>query len=513
MKRILSLLKFVLPLLLSLLLVPAPASAGIKNLVKKVSNATGDMVDDVVDTAKDTYHGAKRTGRSIYRAGQHLGEYFIEAEVRGLTKIVKFGKNVVKTEAQLLEQIALTPAYVITDFVSAAGRSQMPVKRSDLTVSHLTLDEDGYVIVYVQNIGEGIITINPRSPVQTMDLYLKLNGKNWGGSTHKLFDPEKVLLFPGGRIRIQTGLQLAAPQTVTAIIDMNNAVIESNESNNTMTAQLDPRKPDLAVTAIALDGECKVNVTVRNLGPGPVSSMVWLHQRFKDTGLYLKVNGRNWGGATFRGLDPDRQLAQANGTVTYRSNLRISAQTSVTATIDDKSLIREGNEANNHMTQTLNCSQTSALKPVATGLAPIQARPARTIDQAAPTPSGERPQLTRITPRTGVQQAGLPDLQITRVRMTENPTVGKRTVFMASVHNAGTATAPPSQAMIRVGGETHGKVYDVPALEPGKSYRIRRTEQLSRPQQYRTTIVADIAHQVAESNESNNETVLNFNVQ
>ena len=135
------------------------------------------MVDDFVDGVKDTYDDAKRGAKRIYKTGKNLGEYLVEAEKRGLTRIVKIGKKVIKTEAQLLEHLATTPLYAITDFVN----SRTPVKRSDLTISHLTLSDDSHVVAYVQNIGEGIITINPRNKVKTMDLFLKINGKNWGG--------------------------------------------------------------------------------------------------------------------------------------------------------------------------------------------------------------------------------------------------------------------------------------------------------------------------------------------
>ena len=505
MKRMNKLLKLLLPALMVAVLLPAPASAGIKSLVKKVANATGDMVDDVVDGAKGAYRGAKGIGKGIYRSG----EYLIEAEKRGLTRIVKVGGKVLKTEAQLLNHIATAPVYAVTDFARGKGNSRTSVKRPDLTISHLTLDQDGHVVVYVQNIGEGIITINPRSRVKTMDLYMKIDGKNWGGSTHKRFDPEKVLLYPGGRIRVVTGLKLTTPKRITAIIDMNHAVIESNERNNTKTRMLDPRKPDLAVTKISLDKNCKVNVTVKNVGQGPVSNMVWLHKRFKDTGLYLKVNGRNWGGATFRGLDKRRVLSRPGGTVVYRSNLTVKSQATVSAMIDDKSLIRESNEANNRMTQTLTCKQASTLKPVGT-VAPATVAPATVAPARAQSSNGvvaaERKPLGRVQPLK------LSDLKVVRVNMTHNPTTARNTVFVASIYNAGEGSAPASKAMIRVGGETHGKIYNIPALAPGKSYTIRRMEKLNRAQNYRTVIVADVEQQVRETNEHNNDAVLNFRV-
>ncbi len=502
MNRTNKLLKLFLSALMVVLLLQIPATAGIKSFVRNVANATGDMVDDVVDGAKDTYNDAKRGAKSIYKTGKNLGEYFIEAEKRGLTRIVKIGKKVIKTEAQLLEHLATSPLYTITDFV----RTRMPVKRPDLTISHLTLSDDGQVVVYAQNIGEGIITIDPRSQVKTMDLFLKIDGKNWGGSTHKRFDPERVLLYPGGRLRVETGLKLTSPKTITAIIDMNRAVIESNERNNASTKKLDPRKPDLVIAKVSLDQNCKVNVVVKNVGQGPVNEMVWLHKKYKDTGLYLKVNGKNWGGITFRGLDKHKKLRHPNGMVTYQSNLKVKSQATVTAEIDNKSLIKEANETNNQMTQTLKCAPSANLKPA--GGIPQ----ATMVTPGDSTQNSQRRVVAPHKPLAEIKPIKPADLQVARIGVTQSLTTGKDTVFVAYIYNAGVARAPASKAMIRVGGETSGKIFNIPALYGGKSYTIRRTAKLNVGPSYRTTIIADIDKQVKEGDEHNNEAILNFSV-
>ena len=502
MKRINKLLKLFLVALLVALLLQTPATAGIRSFVKSVANATGDMVDDVVDGAKGTYNDAKRGAKRIYKTGKNLGEYFVEAEKRGLTRIVNVGTKVIKTEAQLLEHLATSPLYAVTDFV----RSRMPVKRPDLTISHLTLSDDGYVMVYVQNIGEGIITIDPRNRVDTMDLYLKVDDKNWGGSTHKHFDPEHVLLYPGGRLSVETDLKLTSPKTITAIIDMNHAVIESNENNNASTKKLDPRKPDLVIEKLSLDQNCMVNVVVKNVGQGPVNEMVWLHKKYKDTGLYLKVDGKNWGGVTFRGLDKHKKLSHPNGVVIYQSNLKVQAQATITATIDNKSQIDEADETNNQVTQTLKCAPFTNLRP-AGGIAQ-----ATIATPGNSTQDSQRRVIIPHNPQAEIKPIKPADLQVVRIGVTQDLTAGNDTVFVAHIYNAGVARAPASKAMIRVGGETHGKIFNIPALDGGNSYTIRRTEKLNIGPSYRTMVIVDIDKQVREGDEHNNEAILNFSV-
>lgn len=502
MKRTSKLFNLFLTVLIVTLVLHIPATAGVGSFVRSVANATGDMVDDVIDGAKDTYNDAKRGAKRIYKTGKNLGEYFIEAEKRGLTRIVKIGKKVIKTEAQLLEHLATSPLYAVTDF----ARSSVPVKRPDLTISHLILSDDDHVVVYVQNIGEGIITINPRNQVKTLDLYLKIDGKNWGGSTHKIFDPERVLLYPGGRLRVETGLKLKSPKTITAVIDMNHAVIESNERNNTKTKKLDPRKPDLMIAKISLDQNCKVNVVVKNVGQGPVNEMVWLHKKYKDTGLYLKVNGKNWGGITFRGLDKHKKLNHSNGVVIYQSNLKVQSQATITAMIDNKSLIKETNKTNNQVTQTLKCPSSDNLKP--TG----KMAPATMVTPGNSKQNNSKRVVTQHKPHAKIKPAKLADLQVLRIGMTQNLTAERETVFVVHICNAGAARATTSKAMIRVGGETHGKIFNIPALDGGKSYTIRRTEKLNIGPSYRATVIADIDKQVKEGDEHNNEAIMNFSV-
>ena len=248
--------------------------------------------------------------------------------------------------------------------------------------------------------------------------------KTGGGSTHKIFDPERVLLYPGGRLRVETGLKLTSPKTITAIIDMNHAVIESNERNNVNTRKLDPRKPDLVIAKISLDQDCKVNVAVKNIGQGPVNEMVWLHKKYKDTGLYIKVNGKNWGGIIFRGLDMHKKLSHPNGVVIYQSNLKVQSQATITATIDDKSLIKEASKTNNQVTQMLKCKPSTSLKP-AVGM--TQAT------MAIPGDSAQNSQKQVVTPlslnlQAGIKPNKLADLQVVRIGVTQNLIKGKYSV-------------------------------------------------------------------------------------
>ncbi len=104
----------------------------------------------------------------------------------------------------------------------------------------------------------------------------------------------------------------------------------------------------------------------------------------------------------------------------------------------------------------------------------------------------------------------LADLQVIRIGIIQDLTKDKNTVFSAHIYNAGAARAGVSKVMIRVGGETYGKIFNIPELDGGKSYIIRRTEKLNVGPSYRTMIIADIDKEVTEGDEQNNRAVLNF---
>jgi len=109
--------------------------------------------------------------------------------------------------------------------------------------------------------------------------------------------------------------------------------------------------------------------------------------------------------------------------------------------------------------------------------------------------------------------AGCADLTIVSLTHSpQNPTIKDKITFAADVKNIGTKRAGPSTLGFKVGGETFPVEYQVPALNPGETYTVRRDENLSVAQNYRNTVTADLKHQVPESNERNNQKTEDYTV-
>jgi hypothetical protein len=91
-----------------------------------------------------------------------------------------------------------------------------------------------------------------------------------------------------------------------------------------------------------------------------------------------------------------------------------------------------------------------------------------------------------------------------------NPTTNDEITFTAVVKNIGKYTATQSELEIKVGGETFGTIYSIPALTPGGTYAVERKETLTVAQGYVARAIADVNNAVAETNEANNETQIIF---
>ena len=312
------------------------------------TNLSANVVTDAYSGAKKGVKKAKDTVVNVAKGNQ-----------RNLKYVVKLYGKVLKTEYELIKTVAKTPAYVATEIVTKKG--QKPPTKSDLTITKMFLDKNCNVIVTIKNIGKGYTFL--KHGTKTVDLFFKLNGKSWGGVTHKIFDPRKKLIRPGGSVTYKTNLKLKKSTKITAIIDNRNSVREANERNNTLTKNLSCAKPDLVIDKIYLNKDCRVYVSVKNIGKGTVDDSVWTKTHPKSASVFLGVDGKNWGGATIAGFDRRKRLQKAGGTALYRSKLIVKGTTLITARIDHTRQVRETNEKNNILNTKLTCNSVAKLKP------------------------------------------------------------------------------------------------------------------------------------------------------
>jgi len=118
------------------------------------------------------------------------------------------------------------------------------------------------------------------------------------------------------------------------------------------------RKCDLTVTGLALTSDGRVMVDLKNAGPGRVPNQVWTSQ--KSASVMLFREGKRWGGASIKVIDPQRKLQKPGGKATYVSSLKVVGSKEITAVVDYGNRVGEVDKANNGKSVTLG-AQT--LKP------------------------------------------------------------------------------------------------------------------------------------------------------
>lgn len=99
--------------------------------------------------------------------------------------------------------------------------------------------------------------------------------------------------------------------------------------------------PDLVVSRIWLDRDCRVNFTVSNAGKGPLSDKA---RALGLVRIYLDKEPHDF---PLKKVDPAGRLAKPGGSISFATNLRPGPDTAVVAVVDPKRKIAESSEANN----------------------------------------------------------------------------------------------------------------------------------------------------------------------
>ncbi len=157
-------------------------------------------------------------------------------------------------------------------------------------------------------------------------------------------------------------------------IDADDDVAESREDNNFHFSvniifkdfpekETDRNLPDLIVKNIKLTNNCKIAVTVANIGKTGVPS--YHYNLPKAVGIQMYVDGKPWGGLILKGFDPNGYLKKPYSQATYiwfphAANLNLTAGTHTIKVIaDNNKNLTEVKESNNTLTKKVYCSSNN----------------------------------------------------------------------------------------------------------------------------------------------------------
>jgi subtilase family serine protease len=308
------------------------------------------------------------------------------------------------------------------------------------------------------------LTHSPPSPTNietiTITAIVKNNGNsNAGASTLEIkvgteaTPPTYVIpaLAPNATHQIQRQLTLGTPNTytVTAKADVNTAVTESNETNNTASDSITVVKAaDLVISSLThspanptITDTITITAVVQNTGAKPAGAST----------LKIEIQGE-----TTPATYPISSLAAgATQQIQRQVNLTTPGNYNVTATADLNNVVAEADETNNTATDSF--------------------------------------------------EVKAPDLIISSLTHSPaSPSNIENITITAIVKNNGNSNAGASTLEIKVGTETTPPTYAIPALAPNATHQIQRQLTLATPDTYTITATADKNTAVAESNETNN---------
>lgn len=231
--------------------------------------------------------------------------------------------------------------------------------RPDLVVTDLSVDQQCLVKVTLKNNGTGQLPASAYQTGSSPDLQLLKNNQPFGSWTLPGIDPDRTLQQPGGTVTwTRPSEKIAGNVTVKAEIDTSNVVTESNDANNGKTAQLScsPSLPDLAVTKIDFDNDCRSQVHLKNVGKESLPDNLYL-----AGGAYVVryVDGVSKGWIRLQDIDPGKALKNPGGTKVWTDYPQFKATAKVKFIISKAG--QETTTANNSMEAVLpsGCKQTA----------------------------------------------------------------------------------------------------------------------------------------------------------
>jgi hypothetical protein len=225
----------------------------------------------------------------------------------------------------------------------------------DLTLSDITTDEAGRLVIVLSNIGKTLVP----HPFGKLKIYVDDDLK-WSIPLDRISD--QTFLQPEGVTHYTTPVELEGTHLVRAIIDSDEEVMEENESNNVLTriltyeivVRLPPPSsslpplppeteareasllfPEIKVTDLSLNSQRRLMVTLVNVGKG-----VFL---MKDGTLKIFVDGTPKGSYALRSFSDQSSLQPEEG-MTFPTSLTLAGHHEVYAYIDTVSGLKEKNQ-------------------------------------------------------------------------------------------------------------------------------------------------------------------------
>jgi hypothetical protein len=228
----------------------------------------------------------------------------------------------------------------------------------DVRISQVNFTSDCRAQLVMENIGDAPL---PNSVLTSSGGYLQryLDGELAGQVRLDLLDPAAAMQPPGGVKTWTDGSQYRASNSVK--YQLRKLGQEWNSANNTFEAPVPSRcqvavqgPPDLEVTDISLNSDCRLVMTLTNNGPGPMPQSAYDPIGSPSVNFYR--DGAAFGGWSLNTFDPQQTMTTPGTSVTWvRQNPQLSGSVEIRTVIDIAQELTESNETNNETIRTVSC--------------------------------------------------------------------------------------------------------------------------------------------------------------
>lgn len=164
---------------------------------------------------------------------------------------------------------------------------------------------------------------------------------------------------PGGTSHYLTSIEINNVSYVDVALDYTYEINEVSEENNIRkTVYVAPcNLPDLVVSDLTLDEDCYVIVTLKNIGTGMVPEEAWNQIFEENCALNIYKDGAPFSSKCLFQIDTTHDLQPVEGSAAFKTDLRLSGTSVVTAVVDATGNILEMDERNNTRGKELACEK------------------------------------------------------------------------------------------------------------------------------------------------------------
>ena len=202
---------------------------------------------------------------------------------------------------------------------------------ADLTPTAIDVGTGQSVVVTITNAGQGNLANAP--------ILVSLTRSSDG---LVLDEATVVLTLPADRSQVvELPISLTDSLEITVVVDRDNTIPESDESNNTISATFDPPlRPDLVLQALQLQPDRTVFVRVTNIGGSPAEPPIV---------VLIVLDGLIVEELSYGGPGP----LTPQGTLDMPGSVLIGEGQSLSAIVDPGNGIAESNDGNNAITVSI----------------------------------------------------------------------------------------------------------------------------------------------------------------